>query len=98
MRRLSASTMALAGFVVALLAGMQAENPTGRVIFTAIVALVICHVTGTLLGMVIESVLSEHRRNVSNEMREGEASGDPHIIEGVEVAEAIEVEPVKNAA
>ncbi|RNC81076.1 MAG: hypothetical protein ED559_04555 [Phycisphaera sp.] len=98
MRRLSAGTMALAGFVVALLAGMQAENPTGRVIVTAIVALVACHIAGTILGMVIERVLNEHQLAVSNEYRQEQETHEVSSEEDSVIPEATEVEPEKKAA
>lgn len=98
MRRLSASTMALAGFVVALLAGMQAENPTGRVIVTAIVALVACHIAGTILGMVIERVINEHRHAVSNEYQKEQMTHEASPEVDTAILEAMEVEPEKKAA
>lgn len=97
-RRLTASVMALAGFVVALLSGMQAANPTSRVIVTAMVALIACHVIGTLLGMIIESVLTDHRRSVSSEMRQEKQAREARSGEHVIVAEEIVEESAKKAA
>ncbi len=90
--------MALAGFVVALLAGMQAENTTSRVIVTALVALVACHIAGTILGMVIERVLNEHRLAVSNEYQQEQQAQEESSVEDSVVPEATEVEPEKKAA
>lgn len=90
--------MALAGFVVALLAGMQAENTTSRVIVTALVALVACHIAGTILGMVIERVLNEHRLAVSNEYQQEQQTQEESSVEDSVVPEATEVEPEKKAA
>lgn len=59
--------MALAGFIVAVLAGMRSSNPAGTVIITALVALVICNIVGTLLGLVIERVMDEHRLALNEE-------------------------------
>lgn len=59
--------MALAGFIVAVLAGMRSSNPAGTVIITALVALVICNLVGTLLGLVIDRVMDEHRRTLNAE-------------------------------
>jgi len=64
-RRLSAGVMGLAGFVVALLAGLQTGNETGRVIVTALLAMVICHIAGVLLGLVIERVVEEHKVSIA---------------------------------
>jgi len=64
-RRLSAGVMGLAGFIVALLAGLQAGNETGRVIVTALGAMLVCHVAGMVLGLVIERVVEEHKRAIS---------------------------------
>lgn len=90
--------MALAGFVVALLAGMQAENTTSRIIVTALVALVACHIAGTILGMVIERVLNEHRLAVSNEYLQEQQTQEESSVEDSVVPEATEVEPEKKAA
>ncbi len=64
-RRLSAGVMGLAGFIVALLAGLQAGNETGRVIVTALAAMLVCHIAGMVLGLVIERVVEEHKRLIS---------------------------------
>lgn len=64
LRRLTAGVLGLAGCVVALLAGMQAGNAAGRVIVTALIAMVVCHVAGVLLGLVIESVVEDHKRRI----------------------------------
>ena len=63
-RRLSAGVMGLAGFVVALLSGMQAGNETSRVIVSALLAMVVCHIVGVVLGLVIERVVEEHKRSL----------------------------------
>lgn len=97
-RRLTASVMALSGFVVALLSGMQADNPTSRVIVTAMVALIACHVIGTLLGMIIESVLTDHHRSVSNELRQEKLAREALEAESAIVAEEIAEESTKKAA
>lgn len=63
-RRLSAGVMGLAGFVVALLSGLQAGNETSRVIVTALLAMVVCHIAGIVLGLVIERVVEEHKQSL----------------------------------
>lgn len=63
-RRLSAGVMGLAGFIVALLAGLQAGNETGRVIVTALLAMLVCHIAGVVLGLVIERVVQEHKQSI----------------------------------
>lgn len=64
-RRLSAGVMGLAGFAVAMLAGLQAGNETGRVIVAALVSMVACHIAGIVLGLLIERVVEEHKRTLN---------------------------------
>jgi cation transporter-like permease len=52
-----ASTMGLAGFAVALLAGLGADNPTESILGRAIISLLVCHVVGYALGVVGESAI-----------------------------------------
>ena len=87
-RRLIAGVLALSGFMIALLAGMQAGNQTSKIVLTALGAMIVCHIVGTLLGLVAESVLSEHRRamSASSESEPEIAAANP-VIEAVEVVE-----------
>jgi hypothetical protein len=55
-----AGVFALAGFAVAMIAGLAAENSAARVLGTALVAMLICHLTGLLVGVVGERVVHEH--------------------------------------
>ena len=65
MRRLTAGVLALSGFMVAILSGMNAGNPTGSVLITSIVCMVVCHIAGSILGLVLENVLNEHRASLA---------------------------------
>lgn len=64
-RRLSAGVMGLAGFAVALLAGLQAGNETSRIIVVALIAMLVCHAAGVVLGLVIERIVDEHKRTLN---------------------------------
>ena len=65
MRRLTAGVLGLSGFMVAILSGMNAGNPTGSVLVTGMVCMVVCHIAGSIIGMILENVLDEHRRSLS---------------------------------
>lgn len=58
--RLVAATFALAGFAVALVAGLGAGNAPTRVLTAAVVSLVGCHLVGLAVGAVGERVINEH--------------------------------------
>jgi len=85
--------LALSGFIIALLAGMNAENPTSSVIVTGLVCMVVCHIVGTMLGLVIEKVLNEHRLSLAT----SETAESP-VQMGIEIGEEIEIpEPASEA-
>jgi hypothetical protein len=58
--RLVAATFALAGFAVAVVAGLGAGNAPTRVLGAALVCMLICHVVGLALGAIGERVINEH--------------------------------------
>ncbi|MCB9836672.1 MAG: hypothetical protein H6808_08125 [Phycisphaera sp.] len=76
-RRLSAGVMGLAGFVVALLSGLQAGNETSRVIVIALLAMVVCHIVGVVLGLVIERVVEEHKQSLEKP-NSGQSTSQQH--------------------
>jgi hypothetical protein len=86
-RRLTAGVLALSGFMVAILSGLNAGNPTGSVIITAIVCMVVCHIAGSILGVVLENVLTEHRRALS-----AQKTPSTPAQAGIEVDQSIELE------
>jgi hypothetical protein len=47
-----ASTMGLAGFTVAILAGLTADNPTESILGRAVLSMLVCNVVGFLLGTI----------------------------------------------
>jgi len=47
-----ASTMGLAGFTVAILAGLSADNPTESILGRAVLSMLVCNVVGFLLGSI----------------------------------------------
>ena len=58
--KLIATTFALCGFAVAVVAGLAAGNPSTRVLFTALVSMVICQVLGAAAGAIGERIVHEH--------------------------------------
>lgn len=55
-----AATIALGGFVVALLSGMRAGNPAHLVLFNALIALLFCQFLGIAVGAIATRVIHEH--------------------------------------
>lgn len=55
-----AATIALGGFVVALLAGMRAGNPAHLVLFDALVALLACQLLGIAVGAIATGIIHDH--------------------------------------
>ena len=55
-----AATIALGGFVVALLSGMRVGNPAHLILFDALVALLICQILGIAVGAVATRVIRNH--------------------------------------
>lgn len=58
--KLVAAAMGLAGFAVALIAGLHAGNPSATILTNAILALVVCNFVGLMLGSVGERVIRDH--------------------------------------
>ena len=55
-----ASIFALAAFAVALIAGLAVQNSPLKVLGTAVLAMVLCHLIGLAVGAVGERVVNEH--------------------------------------
>ncbi len=55
-----AGMFALAGFAVALIAGIAAGNSATRVMVIAVASLFLCQVVGVLAGAVLDRVVREH--------------------------------------
>jgi tetrahydromethanopterin S-methyltransferase subunit C len=51
---------AIAGFSIALIAGIAAGNSATRVLLTGVVSLIVCQVVGVLAGAVLDRVVREH--------------------------------------
>ena len=54
------AVLALAGFVIAILAGMAAGNEAATILLRALAALVVCNAVGLALGAAGERVIQEH--------------------------------------
>jgi len=55
-----AGMFALAGFAVAMIAGIAAGNTAMRTLLTAVVSMIVCHVVGVLAAAVLDRVVREH--------------------------------------
>lgn len=64
--RAMANAFALAGFAVAMIAGLAAGNGAARVVATALVALVVCQIVGTIAASVMERAVREHLDQLSS--------------------------------
>ena len=71
--RVYAVVFALAAFVVAVIAGLRAENAGSDIIIDAISVMVVCYLVGTLLGAVAEHAVRQHL----HQYREGKPVPQP---------------------
>ncbi len=55
-----AGIFGIAGFSIALIAGLAAGNDAKRVLITAIVCLIVCNLVGVLAGAILDRVVREH--------------------------------------
>jgi hypothetical protein len=55
-----ASSLGLIGFIIAILAGLAADNPATTTIVRALAAMFICYVVGMMLGTMATHALNEH--------------------------------------
>ncbi|MFN0010164.1 MAG: hypothetical protein ACKVS8_00820 [Phycisphaerales bacterium] len=58
--RLIAAVVGLAGFSVALISGIAADNPFDVVVSRALVALAACAVAGLALGLILHAALAKN--------------------------------------
>ena len=60
--RVIASCLGLSGFAIAVVAGLAAGNPGGRVLTVALVCMIACHLVGLATGLVGERVIEDYMR------------------------------------
>lgn len=60
-----AACLGCAGFAVAIVAGVYANNPTDSILIAAIVSLIACQLVGLLVGMAGETVVRERLAIIS---------------------------------
>lgn len=58
--RTAGACLGLTGFAVAIIAGLAAGNSPARVLFAAIVSMLVCQIVGLGLGWVLGRVAREH--------------------------------------
>lgn len=54
-----ASSMGLAAFVIATVAGLAADNPAENILTRAIVSMFACHVLGFVVGLLAEKAVTD---------------------------------------
>ncbi len=79
--RLVATAMGLAGFAIAVLAGLHAGNPSGTVLTNAILCMVACQFVGLFLGSIGERVVREHVASARS-ARPGDGGGSRASVQG----------------
>lgn len=62
--------MGLAGFSVALLAGVVSNNPFDTVVIRGLSALVACFPLGGVIGYAMEQIIAEHCRQIDDKLAE----------------------------
>lgn len=75
-----AATMGLAGFAIAIFAGLSADNPTDSILTRAIISLLVCNALGFVIGAVGEKAVSIPRCDPASEgpaAQTGAAPGPP---------------------
>jgi tetrahydromethanopterin S-methyltransferase subunit C len=89
--KVMAGCLALAGFAVAILAGLAAGNSAGDVLVRALIAMLACYPVGFVVGMICERVIAMHieqnhdaqasdSSGASDGDRSAEASGDEEVL------------------
>lgn len=73
----------LAGFAIAVIAGLTAGNPGASVLMTALVASVACYGVGFLAGLVVDFVVQEHLRNAAANSAERVSGGGQTVDQSV---------------
>ena len=58
--RVISGTVALAGFLVAILAGLAAENPADVIIGRALLAMLACNLLGSVVGAITHWIGTQH--------------------------------------
>jgi hypothetical protein len=57
------STFGLAGFAIAIVAGLGAHNPPDRILGRALICLIVCQVVGWVIGWIGEHAIREGLRD-----------------------------------
>lgn len=65
-----AGCMGLAGFSVALLAGLISNNPFDTVVIRGLFALVACFPLGCAIGYAMERIIAEHSQRMNDKLAE----------------------------
>ena len=92
--RLIAGVFAISAFAVSLVSGLQAGNSTERIVTVALVAMVICHILGSILGFIVEGVISGYNETLGP----ASDSAEPGVSGAEADVEVVENEPVRQAA
>ena len=74
--KLIASSFGLAGFAVAIVAGLSAGNSSPRILTVALVSMMACHLVGLGAGMVGENTIESYMDRYRGSRPLGSPAGD----------------------
>ena len=92
-----AGCFAMAGFAVAVIAGLTSGNPTTSILIRALIAMVACYPVGLLIGVICQQVVKDHldepaRANlVPDQAAEGVLPGIEQTAQSAEEGEDVTV-------
>ena len=85
--RVVAGCFGLTAFVVAIVAGLAAHNPTLTILGRALIAMILCYPLGLVVGMLCQRVVRMHEEQVASA---GELSDPAEVTDEKDAGEAQE--------
>lgn len=68
-----AASCGLSGFAIGVVAGLAADNPAEVILGRSIIAMLICHLVGWIVGGILERIFRDGVKSYENERLEREA-------------------------
>ena len=62
--KIIASSLGLVAFAVAVIAGLHADNPADSILLRALTAMIVCYISGLVVGRVFEHIVRVHLRKI----------------------------------
>ena len=78
------TTSAMAGFTVAIAAGMLAENPIVSILERGLISLGVCYLGGLIVGYLLEGVIERHAQELRDSGAD-EAGSDDSSLDPLEI-------------